>query len=201
MSRALLLFMLLLVVPNAAFSADSVPTSYAECKADAPYTKKTELECVYLVPEDKDNGQKTKDYFACQLSKPNYRYLKTYDCSFATKTPDDVIKVAQCTRDKLHPALPGFTDDCRLFFYNTAYVFPASFKDCMAKEDHKEDVTDELKKICNLTVTYVPETGKEYFDAKEADAFIEKCQIAGGEAKTSGKPFYYQTCTMSYDEP
>lgn len=195
-------FTLLLIIALPAFAQDipAQPDTYTACKKDAPYTTVTEQKCVYLVPEDKKNGQPTKDYLACRFSHPHYEYLKKFDCKYIPSEDLTRMTELRCTRKRMPDILPPFEGECKLTFYNPDYVFPADFKECMAKEDHKEDVTPELEKICTLTITYNPAVaGDDFFDDDEANWMIEKCQIAGGQAKVIADAF--PECTQTFYEP
>lgn len=194
---ALLIFCAL---PAFADEAPAQPDNYAGCKKDAPYTTVTGQKCVYLVPEDKKNGQATKDYLACRFNNPHYEYLKKFDCSYVASEDLTRMTELRCTRKHMPIARPPFEGDCKFTFYNPDYAFPSDFKECMAKEDHKEDVTPELKKICTLTITYNPAVaGDFFFDDEEANRMIEKCQIAGGQAKVIADAF--PECTQTFYEP
>lgn len=192
--------LLLCALPSFADEVATQPDSYAACRKGAPYTTFTEQKCVYLVPEDKKNGQATKDYLACRFNNPHYEYLKKFDCSYVASEDLTRMTELRCTRKRMPIARPPFEGDCKFTFYNPDYAFPADFKECMAKEDHKEDVTPELKKICILTITYNPAlAGDFFFDDDEANRIIEKCQIAGGQAKVIADEF--PECTQTFYEP
>ena len=194
----LLTFFLLLAATPAWATEDAVPHDYASCKADNAYTAKDGLLCTYLVPENKTDPDKIKYYLACQRSKPNHQYLKSYDCKY--KFPDDMSGPAfvSCERESMPTQYPGFDDDCRLFFYNPAYVFPKSLEECLKREEHKEDVTYMLEKICRITVSYAPKTGKEYYDKEAANRLVEKCQLAGGKAHVEDKR--HPVCILEFTE-
>lgn len=194
--------MALLFCALPAIAADKLaqPENYAACNKDAPYTTLTEQKCIYLVPEDKKNEQATKDYLACRFNNPHYEYLKKFDCKY--QASEDLTRMTElrCKRSRMPDVLPPFEGDCKFTFYNPDYTFPADFKACMAKEDHKEDVTPELKKICTLTITYNPAVaGDFFFDDEEANRMVEKCQIAGGQAQVVAKAF--PECTQTFIEP
>jgi len=198
---ACLSFLLLFLLSHSAAYAEetAVPKSYAECKKSAPYTEKTDLKCTYLVPIDKSNNQQTKDYFACQSAKPNWEFLRNkYQCEFADYDDKSAPRFARCMRDKSPPSFPKFTDDCRIFYYNPEYVFPATLESCMAKEDRHEDMTYELKQICMIKLSYAPETPGEVYDGDEANTIIEKCQLAGGQAELVDMK--YPECRLVYVE-
>lgn len=179
----ILLSLFALPVAGETAVAGQIPASYAECDAANSYTVKNALLCTYFVPENKKEPGKIKDYLACQRSKPNHQYLQTYDCKYTFPDDMDGPAFVSCEREHMPTQYPGFNDDCRLFFYNPDYVFPKSFEECMKREEHKEDVTyTALEKICRITVSYAPETGKEHYDKEAANRLIEKCQIAGGKA-------------------
>ncbi len=178
----------------------SLPASYATCKKGAPYTTVTEQKCTYIVPEDKGNGDATKDYLACRQNGPHYEYLKKFTCKY--EASEDLTRMTQlrCKREHMPDVLPPFEYDCKYTFYNPDYAFPRNYKECMAKEDHKEDVTPELLKVCTLTITYSPEVvGEFFFDDEEANKLVEKCQIAGGQAKVIAGAF--PECTQSFIQP
>lgn len=196
---ALVLMCLFYAAPAPAAEPNAVPTNYAECKKDAPYTEKTGLRCTYAVPLDKSNSEKTKDYFACQSAKPNWQFLKTFKCEFADYDDLSKPRFARCIRDKMPTVFPPkFDDDCRHLFYNPDYAYPKSLEECMAQDDHKEDVTLELKQICYIKLSYKPETANETFDADDASKIIEKCQLAGGEAEVVDKK--YPECRLIFVE-
>ena len=175
------------------------PDNYAACKKDAPYKTLTEQKCVYLVPEDKKNEKATADYLACRFNNPHYEYLKKFDCKYVPSEDLTRMTELRCTRKHMPISRPTFEGDCKFTFYNPDYVFPADFKQCMAKEDHKEDVTPELRKICSLTITFNPEVaGDFFFDEEEANKIVEKCQIAGGQAKVIVRVF--PECTQTFTE-
>ena len=200
MLRALLVLMCLFYSVSAtAAEQSSVPTSYAECKKDAPYTEKSDLRCTYTVPLEKSNSDKTQDYFACQSAKPNWQFLKSFKCEFADYDDLSKPRFPRCLRDKMPTVFPPkFTDDCRHLFYNPDYTYPKSLEDCMALEDRREDVTLELKQICYLKLSYKPETENEVFDADEVNKIIEKCQLAGGQAEVVDEK--YPECRLIFVE-
>lgn len=186
--------------PAYAEKTPAQPETYAACKKDAPYTTLTEQKCVYLVPEDQKNEKATTDYLACRFNNPHYEYLKKFDCKYVASEDLTRMTELRCTRKRMPVVRPPFEGDCKFTFYNPDYAFPVDFKECMAKEDHKEDVTPELKKICTLTVTYNPAVaGDFFFDEEEANKIVEKCQIAGGQAQVIAKVF--PECTQTFIEP
>lgn len=189
-----------LVVPAFADDAPSQPESYAACKKGAPYTTLTEQKCVYLVPEDQKNEKATSDYLACRLNHPHYEYLKKFDCKYVPSEDLTRMTELRCTRKHMPVARPPFEGDCKFTFYNPDYAFPTNFQECMAKEDHQEDVTPELKKICTLTITYNPTVaGDFFFNEDEVNKIVEKCQIAGGQAKVIANVF--PECIQTFFEP
>lgn len=177
-----------------------LPDSYAACKKGAPYTTITEQKCIYIVPEDKNNGDATKDYLACRMTSPHYEFLKKFTCKYEPSEDLTRMTALRCKREHMPDVLPPFEYECKFTFYNPDYVFPLNYHDCMAKEDHKEDVTPELKKICTLTTTYNPAVaGEFFFDDDEANKIIEKCQIAGGQARVIEGAF--PECVQIFTEP
>lgn len=199
MPRVLILIALLIAFAAPARAADlEVPQSYAECKADARYTKKTNLKCVFAVPIDKSNNAQTADYLACQRAKPNWQFLQKYNCEFADYDDKSKPRFARCINEAFPTYFPPFHDDCRHVYYNTDYEFPKTLKECMATDDHMEDVTPELKQICYVDVSFAPVTPGEVFRREEAQAFVEKCQIAGGEAEVVDRT--YPECTLVFVE-
>lgn len=205
MWRSLLVLMMLLTAsPAPAEEAAkapfglTAPKNYAECKKDARYTEKTGLKCVYTVPLEKSNGDQTKDYFACQAAKPNWAFIHSFKCEYADWDNKERPRFPRCLRDRMPPVFPPFHDDCRLLYFNSDYVFPKNLKECLAADDHTEDVTLELKQLCFVNISFVPETTGEVFRAEEAHKFVEKCQLAGGTADVVDKK--YPECTLSFTE-
>ncbi|HYD17971.1 MAG TPA: hypothetical protein VEF76_05800 [Patescibacteria group bacterium] len=202
--KNLFILLISLLAVAAAFPAQgeglAMPQSYADCKKGAPYTTVTELKCIFNIAENRHNGPETRDFLACHFTNPNYEYLKKFDCKYVPS--DDLTKLSEleCTRKRMPVQRPRLQHDCRSTFYNPGYEWPTTYDACMKREDRVEDVTTELKKTCTLTITYSPEIAGDFmFDDDEANALVEKCQLAGGRGQVIAGSF--PACSLTLIEP
>lgn len=184
--------------PDACASA-AVPGDYSACGADAAHSRRSELLCRYTVPEDQSNTRPSQDYLACQMAKPDHRYLLGYRCRYIANPGNDTVpRLIRCTKPGRPPLFPGFSGDCRFIFYNRDYIFPTSHAQCLAREDHDVSMRYDGRRLCMIVVSYYPASPWDYYDAGEAEFMMNACTKAGGHTElVAGQ---YPACTLSFTE-